>query len=73
MSALGSRLAKLERALAPSQREFSCFRTVIIHPDDTSEAMPIADEEFVRLKAEGYQPDVDELIEICRFVRAEAA
>ena len=36
MSALGSRLAKLERALAPSQREFSCFRTVIIHPDDTS-------------------------------------
>lgn len=67
-SALLQRLAKIESVLAPSSKQFSVERVVIIYPDTSSERLPIADAEWARLKAKGYREGVDELIVLQRIV-----
>ena len=67
-SQLSARLARLEAANASEARIFTVQRTVIIHHDAPSEALPIADVEMDRVRAEGYRAGIDELIIIQRFV-----
>ena len=55
MSALSARLAKIEASLAPSAKTFTVVRAVIIHHDNLSERLPIADAEWARIKANGYR------------------
>ena len=68
MSALSTKLEKLEQALAPPPKFFSVTQTEIISSSGPSKPLPISEGKMARVKAEGYREGVDVLVVVREFV-----
>jgi hypothetical protein len=73
MSALATKLEKLEKALTPATKFFSVRQTKIILLNGSSKVLPIADGEMDRVKSEGYRAGLDQLVVRWEFVRENNA
>jgi len=71
MSALSSKLDKLEKTLTPPTRWFSVTRTEVLLPDGAEVVLPVADSEMDRVRAEGYRPGIDQLLIVREFPEIE--
>lgn len=68
MSALSSKLAKLEDALAPPTDFFSVTWTEVLLRNGLSKFLPVTDGEMARVKAEVYREGIDKLVMVREFV-----